>query len=110
MAASIPAPQSALTCCAWNALLGEGVARTGPHPVPRFMERMYRKVLSPFVVQDLSEAYWGRKSWRLLMELLEDQDNIFMIDGEKVGFKTPEQWATMETRHEDAKEGDWAKG
>ncbi|KAF9345068.1 hypothetical protein BGX34_005052, partial [Mortierella sp. NVP85] len=38
----------------------------------RVWERMYRKVPSPFVVQDLSEAYWGRKSWPLLMELLED--------------------------------------
>lgn len=49
---------------------------------------MYRKVPSPFVVQDLSEAYWGRKSWPLLMELLEDQDNIFMIDGEKMGLES----------------------
>ncbi|KAG0002655.1 hypothetical protein BGZ65_002468 [Modicella reniformis] len=54
----------------------------------RVWERIYRKVPSPFVVQDLSEAYWGRKSWPLLMELLEDQDNIFMIDGEKMGLES----------------------
>jgi hypothetical protein len=39
---------------------------------------------SPFVV-DLSEAFWGRKSWPILMELLADLDNIYMIDGEKMG-------------------------
>ncbi|GJJ68510.1 hypothetical protein EMPS_00856 [Entomortierella parvispora] len=51
-------------------------------------ERMYRKIPSPFVVHDLSESYWGRKSWPLLMELLEDQDNIFMLDGEKMGLES----------------------
>ncbi|KAF9931528.1 hypothetical protein BGZ65_004864, partial [Modicella reniformis] len=51
----------------------------------RVWERMYRKTPSPFVVQDLTEAFWGRKSWPLLMELLGDQDNVYMIDGEKTG-------------------------
>ncbi|KAF9352784.1 hypothetical protein BGX34_011969 [Mortierella sp. NVP85] len=51
-------------------------------------ERMYRKVPSPFVVHGLTEAYWGRKSWPILMDLLEDLDNIFMIDGEKMGLES----------------------
>jgi hypothetical protein len=49
---------------------------------------MYRKVPSPFVVHGLTEAYWGRKSWPILMDLLEDLNNIFMIDGEKMGLES----------------------
>lgn len=37
---------------------------------------------------DLSEAFWGRKSWPLLMELLADLDNMYMIDGEKMGLES----------------------
>ncbi|KAF9323289.1 hypothetical protein BG006_001595 [Podila minutissima] len=50
-------------------------------------ERLYAKIPSPFVV-DLSEAFWGRKSWPLLMELLADLDNMYMIDGEKMGLES----------------------
>ncbi|KAF9997635.1 hypothetical protein BGZ65_006771 [Modicella reniformis] len=48
-------------------------------------ELLYKKQPSPFAVEDLSEAYWARKSWPLLMELLEDVENIYMLDGEKTG-------------------------
>jgi arylamine N-acetyltransferase len=34
-------------------------------------------------VNDLSEAFWARKSWPLLTEFLDDMDDLFMIDGEK---------------------------
>ncbi|KAF9898348.1 hypothetical protein BX616_004153 [Lobosporangium transversale] len=50
--------------------------------------RLYNKAPSPFLIQDLSEAFWGRKAWPLLMELLDDQDNLFVIDGEKSGLES----------------------
>ncbi|KAF9581065.1 hypothetical protein BGW38_002049 [Lunasporangiospora selenospora] len=46
---------------------------------------LYRKHPSPFGVEDLSEAYWGRNSWPLLMKFLDELPAIFMIDGEKTG-------------------------
>ncbi|KAF9193598.1 hypothetical protein BGZ51_002886 [Haplosporangium sp. Z 767] len=54
----------------------------------RVWQRLYRKTPSPFVVHDLTEAFWGRKSWPLLMELLDGQDNLYMIDGEKAGLES----------------------
>ncbi|KAF9370930.1 hypothetical protein BGX21_005352 [Mortierella sp. AD011] len=52
-------------------------------------ERMYRKTSSAFATNDLSEAYWGRNSWPILMTLMDDIPNIFMIDGEKFGLESP---------------------
>ncbi|KAF9197595.1 hypothetical protein BGZ49_001891 [Haplosporangium sp. Z 27] len=46
------------------------------------------KIPSPFVVSDLSESFWGRKSWPILMELLDSQPNMYMIDGEKTGLES----------------------
>ncbi|KAF9344835.1 hypothetical protein BGX34_005282 [Mortierella sp. NVP85] len=51
-------------------------------------EYLYKKEPSPFVIKDLTEAFWARKSWPLLMELLEDLNNIYMIDGEKCGVES----------------------
>ncbi|KAG0356494.1 hypothetical protein BGZ54_000704, partial [Gamsiella multidivaricata] len=48
-------------------------------------ELMYKKQPSPFAVNDLSESYWARESWPLLMELLDDVENMYMLDGEKMG-------------------------
>ncbi|KAF9184619.1 hypothetical protein BGZ50_003573 [Haplosporangium sp. Z 11] len=38
--------------------------------------------------QDLSESYWARKGWPALKELLEDDVNIFMVDGEKTAYSS----------------------
>ncbi|KAI7831464.1 hypothetical protein BC939DRAFT_498913 [Gamsiella multidivaricata] len=51
----------------------------------RAIELMYKKQPSPFAVNDLSESYWARESWPLLMELLDDVENMYMLDGEKMG-------------------------
>ncbi|KAG0304346.1 hypothetical protein BGZ99_002419, partial [Dissophora globulifera] len=53
----------------------------------RSWEWPYKKSPSPFLVEDLSEAFWGRNSWPLLMKLI-DMNNIFMIDGEKAGLES----------------------
>ncbi|KAF9163258.1 hypothetical protein BGX20_001386 [Mortierella sp. AD010] len=55
----------------------------------RSWQRMYRKTSSAFATNDLSEAYWGRNSWPILMTLMDDIPNIFMIDGEKFGLESP---------------------
>ncbi|KAF9364625.1 hypothetical protein BGX34_000929 [Mortierella sp. NVP85] len=46
---------------------------------------LYHKEPSPFVVDDLSEAWWARESWAALHDLLNDLPSIFMVDGEKRG-------------------------
>ncbi|KAG0232823.1 hypothetical protein BGW42_007906, partial [Actinomortierella wolfii] len=46
---------------------------------------LYHKDPSPFLVDDLSESWWARKSWAALHDLLDDIPSIFMVDGEKRG-------------------------
>ncbi|KAF9119394.1 hypothetical protein BGX30_003868, partial [Mortierella sp. GBA39] len=50
--------------------------------------RIYKKDPSPFVVDNLSEAFWARTSWPLLKELLDDVTGIMMVDGEKAGIES----------------------
>ncbi|KAF9370366.1 hypothetical protein BGX21_005586 [Mortierella sp. AD011] len=47
-------------------------------------EELYTKQPSPFTTS-LSEAYWARKSWPILLGLLHVLEGIFMLDGEKMG-------------------------
>ncbi|KAG0266304.1 hypothetical protein BG011_002712 [Mortierella polycephala] len=51
-------------------------------------ELLYKREPSPFVIDDLSESYWARKSWPLLLELLDDVKNMYMLDGEKTGIES----------------------
>ncbi|KAG0054547.1 hypothetical protein BGZ90_005957, partial [Linnemannia elongata] len=51
----------------------------------RSWARLYSRNTSPFNINQLGEAFWGRRSWPLIMELLDDVDDVFMIDGEKSG-------------------------
>ncbi|KAF9412656.1 hypothetical protein BGZ94_000969 [Podila epigama] len=69
----------------------------------RVWERLYRKVPSPFVMQDLSESYWGRNSWPLLMNFLDDQDNMFMLDGEKMGIDSSKRRNQLRQHTTDSK-------
>ncbi|KAG0221284.1 hypothetical protein BGW42_007945, partial [Actinomortierella wolfii] len=46
---------------------------------------LYSKNPSPFITDDLSEAWWARKAWHAWLDLLNDVDGIFMVDGEKMG-------------------------
>ncbi|KAK5827665.1 hypothetical protein F5H01DRAFT_317010 [Linnemannia elongata] len=39
-------------------------------------------------LDDEGEAFWGRLSWPLIMEQLDDVDEVFMIDGEKSGLES----------------------
>ncbi|KAF9941788.1 hypothetical protein BGZ65_001400, partial [Modicella reniformis] len=47
--------------------------------------RLYKKSPNPFGRPDLSESWWARRSWPILMELLEELEGIFQLDGEKSG-------------------------
>ncbi|KAF9578494.1 hypothetical protein BGW38_005669, partial [Lunasporangiospora selenospora] len=51
----------------------------------RSWARLYSRNPSPFSIAQLGEVFWGRRSWPLIMELLDDIDDVFMIDGEKCG-------------------------
>ncbi|KAF8918790.1 hypothetical protein BGZ58_004780 [Dissophora ornata] len=52
---------------------------------------LYNKNPSPFGVQDLSEAWWARKAWPAWLDLLDDVDGIFMVDGEKMGIDSSQR-------------------
>ncbi|KAI1294072.1 hypothetical protein EDD11_008261, partial [Mortierella claussenii] len=46
---------------------------------------LYNKKPSPFIVEDLSESWWARTAWPAWLDLLNDTEGIFMVDGEKGG-------------------------
>ncbi|KAF9904781.1 hypothetical protein EC991_002351, partial [Linnemannia zychae] len=50
--------------------------------------RIYKMDPSPFVADNLSEAFWARTSWPLLKELLDDVTGVLMVDGEKAGIES----------------------
>ncbi|RUS23318.1 hypothetical protein BC937DRAFT_88281 [Endogone sp. FLAS-F59071] len=67
----------------------------------KIWQRLYSKTPSPFSVNDLSEAFWARKSWPLLTEFLDDMDDLFMIDGEKSGIESGKRRNSNRRYHPD---------
>lgn len=49
---------------------------------------LYAEEPSAFANSALTEAFWCREAWPLLMNLLSDVHGISMIDGEKQGFES----------------------
>lgn len=39
-------------------------------------------------MEDLSESWWGRAAWPAWLDLLNDVEGIFMVDGEKGGIES----------------------
>jgi hypothetical protein len=50
------------------------------------------------VVEDLSEAWWARQAWPAWMDLLNDVEGIFMVDGEKSGIDSTRR-RNMDRQH-----------